>query len=123
MSTVVVSEYSQFTQAISVLLPIQLGDYKQQQMERRIRDMARKHQAPTLLEFAKMLRGDARLLREFEQHITINVSEFYRNPDAYAYLTEKVLPHLLAAQRGVRIWSAGCSYGAEPYTLAMLTHQ
>ena len=114
------NEYAQFAQSIARLLPIRLDDYKQGQMERRIREFARRRQAPTLDAFAAMLRQDSQLLREFEQHITINVSEFYRNPEAFAYLERHVLPEILATHRGLRVWSAGCSYGAEPYTLAML---
>lgn len=117
------AEYTQFKQAVSSLVPLRLDFYKQQQMERRIRDMARRHQAPSLIDFAAMLKTDARLLGEFERHLTINVSEFYRNPEAFDYLGRAVLPALLAARRGVRAWSAACSYGAEPYTLAMLLHE
>ena len=117
------AEYTQFKQAVSTLVPLRLDQYKQQQMERRIRDMARRHQAPSLIDFAAMLKSDARLLHEFERHLTINVSEFYRNSTAFDYLSQHVLPPLLAARRGVRVWSAACSYGAEPYTLAMLLHE
>lgn len=116
------TEYTQFKKTVSTLVPLRLDYYKQQQMERRIRDLARKHQAPTLLAFGQMLQRDAALLCEFEQHLTINVSEFFRNPDAFDYLRAKVFPQLLASQGGTRIWSAGCSYGAEPYTLAMMLH-
>lgn len=117
------SEYAQFKRTVGPLLPIELDYYKQQQMERRIRDLARKHQAADLRAYAEMLRKDAALLRELEQHITINVSEFFRNPTAYEYLSARVFPKLLEGGKGVRIWSAGCSYGAEPYTLAMLLHE
>jgi chemotaxis protein methyltransferase CheR len=117
------AEYTQFKQAVASLVPLRLDFYKQQQMERRIRDIARRHQAPSLIDFAAMLKTDKVLLREFEQHLTINVSEFYRNPEAFDYLSKNVLPALLAARRGLRAWSAACSYGAEPYTLSMLLHE
>lgn len=117
------SEYAHFKQAVASMLPVRLDDYKQGQMQRRIRDLARKHGAATLPQFAQMLRADRALQRELEQHITINVSEFYRNPEAFDYLATRILPDLLAHGRGMRVWSAGCSYGAEPYTLGMLLHE
>lgn len=116
------SEYAAFKRAVGPLLPVRLDDYKQAQMERRIRDLARKHRAPDLGSYVKMISADAGLLRELEQHITINVSEFFRNPEAFDYLGKQILPRLLAARQGVEAWSAGCSYGAEPYSLAMLFH-
>ena len=67
-----------------------------------------------------MLRGNREILREFEQHITINVSEFYRNPEAFDYLAQRVIEPFKSRLQAVKVWSAGCSNGAEPYTIAML---
>ncbi len=117
------NEYAQFKRAVEPLLPVQLDYYKQQQMERRIRDLARKHQAPNLVAFGRMLHAYAALLHELEQHITINVTELFRNPEAFEYLSKQVFPHLLSGTQGLRIWSAGCSYGAEAYTMAMLLRE
>ncbi|MGQ0572634.1 MAG: CheR family methyltransferase [Pseudonocardia sp.] len=54
--------------------------------------------------------------------ILINVTAFYRDPDAWASLAGTVLPELLLAKGGgpVRVWSAGCASGEEAYTLAMV---
>lgn len=54
--------------------------------------------------------------------MTINVSEFYRNPPQWKILEEKVLPYLFekAGSKNIKIWSAACSTGDEPYSLAML---
>lgn len=120
MITASEAEYAAFKRAVAPLLPVRLDDYKQEQMERRIRDLARKHGAATLARFVEMVRADRDLRHALEQHITINVSELYRNPAAFDLLNARVLPRLLAAGRPLRLWSAGCSYGAEPYTLGML---
>jgi two-component system, chemotaxis family, CheB/CheR fusion protein len=53
----------------------------------------------------------------------IKVTEFFRDPELFAYLRDQILPRLIvdARQRGeLRIWSAGCATGEEAYTLAML---
>ncbi len=55
--------------------------------------------------------------------MTINVSEFCRDPGKWNQLATDILRPLLASGRRLRIWSAGCSIGAEPYTLAMLTRE
>lgn len=53
--------------------------------------------------------------------LTINVTRFYRNADTWNLLRRQVLPALLDAGRPeVRVWSAGCASGEEPYTLAIL---
>jgi chemotaxis protein methyltransferase CheR len=52
--------------------------------------------------------------------LTINVSEFFRNPESWDALVERYLEPMLRGQLRVRIWSAGCSLGFEPFSLAML---
>jgi two-component system CheB/CheR fusion protein len=53
--------------------------------------------------------------------ILINVTAFFRDPDAWAYLQEELLPQILRRREGhpIRVWSAGCASGEEAYTLAM----
>jgi len=53
-------------------------------------------------------------------YITINVSEFFRNPERFQELESKIFPELLKENNRLKIWSAACSYGAEPYTMAMM---
>jgi len=55
--------------------------------------------------------------------LTINVSEFFRNVEAWDALVAQFLRPMLLAQLSVRIWSAGCSLGYEPFTLAMLARE
>lgn len=67
-----------------------------------------------------MLDKDARLYKEFINYMTINVTEFFRTPEKFLDLETKVLPEILAKSSKLNIWSAGCSVGAEPYSLAMI---
>lgn len=57
--------------------------------------------------------------------LTINGSTFFRNPFLYEFITEFLLPNLVSGKKSsqdqsLRIWSAGCSYGEEPYSMAIL---
>lgn len=64
--------------------------------------------------------------REFIDTVTTNLTYFFREPHHFEVLSKSVLPQL--AQRinmptPIRIWSAGCSSGAEPYSIAMVARE
>jgi chemotaxis protein methyltransferase CheR len=112
-------EYVLFCEGVRRLAQVDLLQYKRGQMERRIRSFAQRHGADTLEGYLETLKDDRSKLDEFLDRITINVSQLWRNPEQWTLLAEKVLPAL--AQTGkIRAWSAGCSYGAEAFTLAAL---
>jgi chemotaxis protein methyltransferase CheR len=94
-------------------------------MERRLRSVARRAGAGDLDGYLAHLRRDVAAREAFLDHMTINVSELFRNPERFAELEREVLPELLrtAAGGGLRAWSAGCSYGAEPYTIGVLLRE
>lgn len=54
------------------------------------------------------------------QTLTINVTNFFRDPSTFEAIRKEVLPRILSFKRRIRIWSSGCSDGKEPYSLAML---
>jgi chemotaxis protein methyltransferase CheR len=110
-------EYVAFCNGVRALADIDLLKYRRGQMERRVRSFAvrRGHQA--LGPYLRALRGDAHALDEFLDRVTINVSNLWRNPEQWELLQRRIVPEL-AAGGALRAWSAGCSYGAEPYTLA-----
>ncbi len=112
-----VDEYVDFCRGVRALCRIDLEQYRRGQMERRIRSFAAARGAGRLAEYLRVLRRDRSELDAFLDRITINVSQLWRNPDEWAALAEDVLPGLAEAGR-VRAWCAGCSYGAEAYTLA-----
>lgn len=110
--------YPEFTAGLRRLTGIDLDQYKRPQMERRIRTWIKaRHGDEDLLEELRRLRADDEELDAFLDRMTINVSQLWRNPEQWERIAKGVLPDLKAEGR-MRIWSAGCSYGAEAYTLA-----
>lgn len=113
-------EYATFKKEILRLCGIDLNAYKDAQMHRRILSLASRHGTATFATYVALLKQDAQRLHEFRDFITINVTEFFRNPASYVHLRDRVLPDLLKHSPNLTIWSAGCSIGAEPYSIAML---
>lgn len=87
--------------------------------------LAQKNGVHSFTAFASVMERDPAMLSEFLDKMTINVTELLRNPDRFTELTSHVLPGLLAQHKSapLSIWSAGCSYGAEAYTMALLLHE
>jgi chemotaxis protein methyltransferase CheR len=112
-------DYVIFIEGVHRLTGVDLSSYKRPQMERRIRSFADHQRITGLDAYLKLLQTDATALDRFLDRVTINVSELFRNPEQYQTLRRAVFPELPTAGK-VKIWSAGCSYGAEAYTLACL---
>ena len=110
-------EFETFCASVSGLCGIDLAQYKRSQMERRIRTFADRRGISKLKDYFAMLREDKAELDAFLDRVTINISQLWRNPEQWDLLARKVLPELAGRMR-LRAWSAGCSYGAEAYTLA-----
>ncbi len=102
------------------LTKIDLNCYKEKQMKRRIDTLIGKTKAKTYDEYVSLLKTDKAVLEQFVNFLTINVSEFYRNPDQWRILDTKVFPELISKfGKSLKIWSAACSTGDEPYSLVM----
>jgi chemotaxis protein methyltransferase CheR len=110
-------DYVDFCDGIRRLCSIDLLQYRRGQMERRIRTFAHTRGSAALPEYLRVLRRDPAELERFLDRVTINVSQLWRHPEQWTVLERDVLPELARAGR-VRAWSAGCSYGAEAFTLA-----
>jgi chemotaxis protein methyltransferase CheR len=112
-------DYTVFCDGVRRLTGIDLAQYKRPQMERRIRSFADRRGSASLPGYLATLSADGRQLEQFLDRVTINVSQLWRNPEQFARLASDVLPELATSQR-LRCWSAGCSYGAEAFTIAAL---
>lgn len=94
-------------------------------LESRLLPVARKWKQPSAAEVIKTVveKGDEGLLRDVVEAMTTSDTMFFRDREVFAHLRDEALPAMLAARsrgRVVRIWSAACSTGQEPYSLAML---
>ena len=113
--------YEDFKLAFLKLSGIDLNAYKENQMKRRIEAFVTKQGSGQYTDFLMALRKDTELYDKFMTHLTINVSEFYRNPNQWKTLETEVFPYLTKMfGKKLKIWSAACSTGDEPYSLAMV---
>lgn len=113
--------YEAFKQSIYTLTTIDLNSYKERQMKRRIEALINKRGITSFSDYVTLLKSDKAAYDEFINYITINVSEFYRNPEQWTILEKEILPYLIKTfGNKLKIWSAACSTGDEPYSLAML---
>jgi chemotaxis protein methyltransferase CheR len=100
---------------------IDLNAYKERQMKRRIDAMIAKHKITSYNVYVDTLKKNSVMYEEFINYLTINVSEFYRNPEQWKLLENDILPYLFQKfGNNLKIWSAACSTGDEPYSLVML---
>ncbi len=113
-------DYEKFKKDVLALTKIDLNYYKEKQMRRRIDTIATKHGCSDYNEYVRVLKTDKEKFEQFVNFLTINVSEFYRNQDQWKLMDEVVIPKLIKEQgRTLKVWSAACSTGDEPYSLVM----
>ncbi len=113
--------YEAFKESILQLTSIDLNSYKERQMKRRIDSLITKHGIASYKDYVEVLKSEKVFYDEFINYITINVSEFYRNSEQWKVLEEDILPYIFGCfGKKIKIWSAACSTGDEPYSLAML---
>ena len=99
---------------------IDLSLYKEAQMKRRLTSLYEKKGFGSFREYFQTIDYNQELFNEFLDRMTINVSEFYRNAKRWEVLERKIIPQILQKTTKPKIWSAACSTGEEPYTLAMI---
>ncbi|MCY7769849.1 protein-glutamate O-methyltransferase CheR [Bacillus haynesii] len=111
--------YSFFVDKWKKITGVDLALYKEAQMKRRLTSLYEKKGYGDFREFALALEKNETLLQETLDRMTINVSEFYRNYKRWEVLEKTILP-LLKPAKTLKVWSAACSTGEEPYTLSMI---
>jgi len=113
-------EYNFIKYKIRQLFNIDLDDYKPTQMQRRLNTYLLRSGHPNWPTFFRVIQDDPEALGKLKDYLTINVSTFFRDSEKFDYLNKKILPELLRTRNRLRVWSAGCSLGHEPYSVAIL---
>lgn len=98
-------------------LGLDLQAYKRPQLERRVESFMRREGLPSLEAFFGALRHRPALFQQFHTYLTIHVTDFFRDPPYWQALNQAIQER----QRNAwQVWSAGCSWGAEPVSAALL---
>ncbi len=114
-------DYEWFKKAVYDLTKIDLNSYKEKQMKRRIDTLIGKYDVKGYDGFAELIKKDREALDSFVSYLTINVSEFFRNADQWNLMDKEMVPELMSKfGKNLKIWSAACSTGDEPYTIVMM---
>ncbi|MFC5133223.1 MULTISPECIES: CheR family methyltransferase [Haloferacaceae] len=100
-------------------VPFEPGYYNESYLDRRITARMRRRGTESHREYRRLLREEADEREALMDALTINVTEFFRNPEMWEVM-RNVLRDLTHENRRVRVWSAPCADGREAYSLAML---
>lgn len=112
--------FDQFVDEAIKLLNINLKGYKIKRVQRRTDSLMRRYNIENYDKCLELLEKDSEFKDAYLDHFTINTSEFYRNPKSFQYLQDNIIKELFAQEKLVKIWSAPCSNGSEPYSLAIM---
>ncbi len=106
-------------------LKLRLDCYRESYVRRRIEALMNRLNIKTYMEFNDWLISPLFDKEFFVKHFTINVTEFFRDISPFRYLESTILPRLAQdklqkGEKTINIWSAGCSSGEEPYSIAII---
>ncbi len=100
-------DYEKFKKNVFGLTQIDLNAYKEKQMRRRIDTLINKNKMANYDSYVELLKKDKEKFEQFVNFLTINVSEFYRNPEQWKLLDQEVIPELIQKfGKSLKIWSA-----------------
>lgn len=114
-------EYNFVKKNILSLTGIDLNGYKTPQMQRRLATYLQRSGHTNWRSYFEAIRLDRAAISKLKDYLTINVTSFFRDSEKFDYLRRTILPTLSQSRLApLRIWSAGCSRGHEPYSLAIM---
>ena len=119
-------EFSDLKSIIKRKIGFNCEDYKQPHLKRRLAVRLRATDSRSYRDYAQMLSKNEDEINKLKETLTVNVTELFRNPETFDSVRNNVLPELIK-QKGInkviKIWSAGCSNGEEPYSIAIMLNE
>ena len=124
MSELSAEGFLELTRKISVERGFGCASYKEKCLQRRIAVRMRARGVHTYTDYARLLDNDGAEYERLLDALTINVTKLFRNWEAYSALASTAIRELWSSENpSIRVWSAGCSSGEEPYSIAVLFHR
>lgn len=97
-----------------------IRSYKMSELQRKIHHRMEILKIPGIMEYSEYIKAN---LEEYEvlfNAILVNKGQFFRDPEPWKFLEQIILPEIIRKNKDIRIWSAGCASGEEPYSLGIL---
>ncbi len=116
-------EFAELKTIIKKKIDFNCDEYKQAHLKRRLAVRLRANHSKSYKEYATTLLYDEEEPLKLKEALTVNVTELFRNPETFETFSVTVLPELIKEKgedRTIRVWSAGCANGEEPYSIAIM---
>jgi chemotaxis protein methyltransferase CheR len=114
--------YQKMKKLLHESVGLDFNGYRDEYLKRRFAIRLRATGTKTYRQYVRYLQKNPAECNLVIDNLVINYTTFFRDRDVYVYLEKTVLPELFKS-REVKIWSAGCATGEEPYSLAILVHE
>ncbi|MFZ3384243.1 MAG: protein-glutamate O-methyltransferase CheR [Candidatus Methanoperedens sp.] len=119
-------EFSELKSIIKKKIGFNCEDYKQPHLKRRLAVRLRATESKSYKDYAQRLCKNEDEVKQLKETLTVNVTELFRNPETFDSVRDNVLPELIKQKgiiKSIKVWSAGCSNGEEPYSIAILLNE
>ncbi|MFC3679117.1 CheR family methyltransferase [Bacterioplanoides pacificum] len=117
--TISPDEYNRFRQMLETSSGIMLGEGKEYLVTSRLRRLLERESLTSVAELLKVMTTNRSLQEAVVDAMTTNETLWFRDDHPYRIFREKLLPEMAKTRRPVKIWSAACSTGQEPYSLSI----
>jgi len=115
-------DFPPLKRSIEKLLGIQCSNYKEDYIRRRVGSRMRLNGIEKYPDYSTYLLKNKTEQEALRNALTINVTKFWRDTEVFDLIKKEVIPEVIRRKNRIRIWSAGCATGEEPYTLAIIVY-